>query len=77
MFQYGMTFIGLTVLALIAGAHFAVASAVARRDEWMPTRNRDSDLLRRQRLLGIRGCALTSCSALQKTPIRSSLITKL
>lgn len=37
MFQYGMTFIGLTVLALIAGAHFAVASAVARRDEWMPT----------------------------------------
>lgn len=37
MFQYRMTFIGLTVLALTAGVHFAVASAVARRDEWMPT----------------------------------------
>lgn len=37
MFQYGMTFIGMMVLALIGGLHFAVASAVARRDEWMPT----------------------------------------
>ncbi|BDB63523.1 hypothetical protein RDE2_53170 (plasmid) [Rhodococcus sp. RDE2] len=39
MFQYRMTFFGQTVLALIAGVHFAAACAVKRRDKWTPTRS--------------------------------------